>query len=643
MNERIKELEALIQYHSDLYYNESEPEIADSEFDELWDELTAICPNSEVLKGAGAVAKGTGKLKHNTIMGSLAKATYDDEDGISELLNWVAKDTTNLVPGEKRTLSLTPKIDGCAIRLNYFNGKLIQAATRGDGQEGQDVLANAMMIDDIPNQTDQGFSGEIRGEVYMKRSVFDLLNGAGLELTHPRTAASGALNQKDPNETGKRKLSFMAYDIIFDADCDMKEPIRFEREKTWALKRLSGINAVEQKRVSVEDLENVLYDWEHNKRQSLDYEIDGLVFGWCSLEAQEDAGWSGKRPRGKLAWKFKPEQKITTIEGIEWQVGRTGKLTPVANITATQLSGSCIQRVTLHNHRFVEANKVCPGNKILLEKAGEIIPKVVKVVEQDEHYENCIPSVCPNCAGEVKVEGAHLVCQNFTCSAKLEMRVAHYLDRIGCMGIGPSTVKGLVNCGALSDLSDIYFMNSDDVRVVTGSDTVTRKMLNEVLDKDELPLDVFLSALGIHLLGRTTSKILAKEYRTLEAIQNASFVSMVSKEGIGEGTAEAIGAGLEALRPTIERILEVIEVTDVEDATGPLAGMSFCLTGSMSRPRKSIAADIEAAGGEVRSSVGKGLTYLVQADPSSESSKTKKAAKNGTQVISEEHLMGLIG
>lgn len=643
---RIEELESLIQYHSDLYYNEGTPEITDAEFDELWDELKTLKPDSEVLQAVGALTKGTGnKLTHKTLMGSLTKVKSK-----FHLNKWINKDTTPLAIGARQELSLTPKIDGLAIRLNYRKGALVEAATRGDGSVGQDVLANVLEIDDIPKKTDQGFSGEIRGEIYMKKSTFEKLRKNGLTFANPRNAASGSLMQKDPKKTGERELSFFAYDIIYDDDCEQKQTFHFEHEKFWALGRLSDITPVPQKRIKVEALDKILYDWEHNKRDNLDYDIDGLVLGWCSLAAQEDAGWNGKRPRGKVAWKFMPEQKIATVEGIDWQVGRTGKLTPVARISATQLAGTCVQNVTLHNYEFVNNNSLKPGDKILVEKAGEIIPHIVSVVEQVDG-EASVPTTCPCCGGSVfpMRMWSNLYCRNPSCSAQLSTSVEHYLDRIGCLGIGPSTVKGLVACGAVTDLSDLYFMSADDIRGVTGSETMTKKMLNTILEKDELPLATFLSALGIHTLGRTTSKLLAKEFRSLQAIRDVSVVRLQALEGIGSTSANAIVAGMHNMEDVIDRILEAIDVVDVEDATGPLAGMSFCLTGSMSRPRKAIAADIEAAGGEVRSSVGKGLTYLIMADSncrfgitSSTSSKSKKAKANGTEVIGEDKLMEMM-
>jgi DNA ligase (NAD+) len=635
METRIQELEQQIQYHSDCYYNEGKPEISDAEFDALWDELESLDPNNEVLQTVGASIKGA-KLKHKVQMGSLSKVNKE-----AELLKWAKTDTTHFGINDRKQLSLTPKIDGLAVRLNYFNGKLVQAATRGDGIEGQDVTANILEIADIPSQTDQGFSGEIRGEVYMKRSVFKELQEAGLPFANPRNAAAGSLMQKDPKKTGERRLSFKAYDIMYD-DCPHKTTLNTETEKFWALKRLSGFDVVENKRVLVDELDKILYDWEHNKRETLDYDIDGLVFGFTSLAAQEDAGWSGKRPRGKIAWKFKPEQKETVLEAIDWQVGRTGKLTPVARVRPTQLAGTCVQNVTLHNYKTVKELKLQPGDKLLIEKAGEIIPHLVRVAEQAENWTDSRPEECPCCSGEVIEEGAHLVCIDPTCKAQLEARVEHYLKRLGVLGAGPSAIRGLVACEAITDLSDLYFMNSDDVRVALGSDVVARNLMQEIFNKDELPLATFLSSLGIHTLGRTTSKALAKEYRSLDAVRSATLLSLLRIDGIGDTSASAISEGLEAMSATIDRILEVIDVMEVEDASGPLAGMTFCLTGAMSRPRKVIAAEIESAGGEVRSSVGKGLSYLVQADPSSASSKSKKAKANGTEVIGEDKLKELM-
>ena len=637
--ERIQELAEAIQYHSDCYYNGAS-EITDAEFDELWDELTSLDPTNDVLQAVGAKATGA-KLKHKTQMGSLAKVTYDDDGEASQLVKWASKDTGTHSPS-RHTIGLTPKIDGLAVRLNYRDGVLVEAATRGDGLEGQNVLANIMEIDDIPKHTTSDFSGEVRGEVYMKKSIFKQLRASGLSFANPRNAASGSLMQKDAKKTGERKLSFFAYDLLFDDDCRIKVAFTSVSERFWALERLEGITPVKSLVVGVDALPGVLYDWEHVQREELDYDIDGLVFEYVSTEAQEEAGWNGRRPRGKMAWKFKAEEKVATIEGVDWQVGRTGKLTPVARISPTQLGGTCVQNVTLHNYKMVKDMNIALGDKVLVEKAGDIIPHIIKVHEKVNTGWIGGPTACPACGGEVKEDGVSLVCQNIDCHAKLEARVDHYLKRIGVLGIGGSTIKGLVACGALNGLADLYYMNTDDVRAVTGSQIVTRNMLEEIFGKCELPLATFLSALGIHALGRTTSKALAKEMRTLDNVRNASYVRLCALDGIGDTTATAIIDGLDAMSDTIDKLVEVLEIQDVEDVSGPLAGLSFCLTGTMSRKRTAIAADIELAGGEVRSSVGRGLSYLVQADPSSMSSKSKKALANGTEVIGEDTLRELM-
>ena len=625
MDERIKELEEQIQYHSDLYYNEGEPEITDSEFDELWDELTSLDPDNEILKAVGAIAHGT-KVKHNTVMGSLSKVKTQDD-----LEKWTSGG------GSASKFSVTPKIDGMAIRLNYYKGKLVQAATRGDGAKGTDVTENVKLIASIPNETDQGFSGEIRGEVYMKKSVFKELNEQGFDLTNTRNAASGSVMQKDPRETAKRRLDFFAYDIIYDADCETKQTFIHEAEKFWALSALSGFEVVPARALDLDKVDAYLYDWEHNKREQLDYNIDGMVLGYSLLETQEDAGWSGKRPKGKIAWKFEDEQKNAELLFIDWQVGRTGKLTPVANIEATVLDGSTVRKLTLHNKKAVVDLDIRVGDILTVRKANEVIPNLVCVAKHCENGLLELPTECPACAGEIEDDGVNLVCMNVDCSSQLESRVEHYLKRIEVMGVGPAMVHNLVSCGAVKDLADLYYLDFDDVNAGIGSEVTTRKMIQGIFEKDNLPLDVFLSALGIHTLGRTNSKNIAQKFRTLEAVRNTSFVMMSSLPGIGGSSAGHIVDGLTKMGPVIDRILEVIDVAPVEDIEGALTGMSFCLTGSMSRPRKSIAADIEAAGGEVKSSVGRGLTYLVQ-NEDKESGKSKKAKANGTMVINEDTL-----
>ena len=636
MNEIITELETEIRRHSELYYNGT-PEITDKEFDDLVDELKALDPDSPALAEVGAAPVWGRKVKHPSIMGSLAKVTASDEDPANpnaELIGWYDKLPSCSGPAPKMLMA-SPKIDGLAVRLRYKKGKLVEAATRGDGQIGQDILANVKQIKSVPQKVnDPDFTGEVRGEVYMKKSVWESFNG---QFANPRNGAAGGLLQKDASETGRRNLDFMGYALIEDGTT-----IASEKQAEGRTRGL-GFDYIEWEEVDPIHVDAYLFDWSKNRRSKLDYQIDGIVFALNSMEEQDEAGWNGKRPRAKVAWKFKPEQREATVMGVDWQVGRTGKLTPVLRIDPTHIDGSTVSNVSLASAQLFEGLSLGRGDKVLVEKAGDIIPQVVRVTwrpRQGSKLEE--PKTCPSCGGATTIDGAHLFCNNSSCPAQLSRRVQHWLNMQDVKGTGSSIVNAMCALGYVKELSDLYYLTTEDLEQITGSGKIADNVYKEIAIKSEMPLWRFLAGLGISSLGRTASKAITKKYPTLDELLNEATVgSLAELDGIGEPTAKAILDGLSAMEEDIRALERAIEI-EAPVTGGILSGKSFCLTGAMSRKRNEIAADIEAAGGEVKSSVGKGLDYLVQADPSSTSSKTKKAEKYGTEVISEEHLMDMM-
>jgi len=634
MNERIQELETEIRRHSELYHN-GMPEITDAEFDELVDELKELDAENPVLAEVGAAPTWGRKVKHPSLMGSLEKVSDDrdtGETGADKLRKWFK--ASPCVKGVTQILLASTKVDGLAVRLRYVDGNLVEAATRGDGTIGQDILENAKQIRTIPQTVKDGFTGEVRGEVYMKRSVW---KSFGSQFANPRNGAAGGLLQKDAQETKRRNLDFLAYGL------DEQGVVSVSEVQLEGRGRNLGFEYVEWEEIDLNHLDAYLLDWETNRRPNLDFQIDGLVFALNSIENQEEAGWNGKRPRGKIAWKFQPEQREATVWGVDWQVGRTGKLTPVLRIEPTHIDGSTVSNVSLASAaRFDELN-LGRGEKVLVEKAGDIIPQVVRVTWRPLSGQKLkAPDECPSCGREAHRDGAHLFCVNPSCETQLRRRILHWLDRMDVKGAGPSIVDAMCAHGLVNDISDLYYMSVEDLAKATGSQKIADNVIKEILMKSEMPLWKFISALGVPGLGRTAAKSITKKFKTLDELRKVLFASeLESCDGIGETTANQIFNGLNAMRLEIENLERVIEIEEPVTG-GKLSGMSFCLTGAMSRKRNEIAADIEAAGGEVKSSVGKGLTYLVQADPSSTSSKTKKAAQCGTEVISEETLMEMM-
>jgi DNA ligase (NAD+) len=641
--ERIKELEELVQYHSELYYNQSNPEISDAEFDALFDELKVLSPDSPVLLQVGFVPSYGRKLTHSQLMGSLEKVNT-----IDELMAWM--ETGKKINASNVTL--TPKIDGLAIRLNYKDGILVEAATRGNGEVGMDVMDNVKEIKEIPKKLYYPLTGEVRGEVYMKKSVW---KNSGGGFANPRNAASGSLCTKDPKVTGERNLSFFAYDVICDDDMIKNGLDETSRESMDCMtdyykdlffkQSLKEFDAVDFKVFHfIDDFTAIVYDWEHSLRHKIDYEIDGLVFSFNSSEIQDELGWNGRRPRFRTAFKFKPEQKESEILAIDWQVGRTGKLTPVARIEPTQISGSVVSNITLHNHANVMALGVNVGDKVLFEKAGEIIPQVVRVTEKINTQPYDMIGECPSCGSvpELDERGVSYWCNNVYCGARLEERVHYYLKTLDVLGVGSGLIKAFCEAGMIKELPDIYSMSFNEVKYITGGERSALKVNEAILSKNEIPLWQFLCSLGIHHLGNTTSKQIASEFKTLGEVRKLTPADLLPIEGIGDLMADSIVNGLSELSDMIDKLVDYVDILDVQEATGALAGKTFCITGSLSRGKKEVGKDIEDAGGTMKSSVGKGLDYLIMADPNSTSSKAEKARKLGTKCISEDELLGLI-
>jgi len=504
-------------------------------------------------------------------------------------------------------------------------------------------------MDSIPKTIPVFIAVEVRGEAYMRKSVYEELVKTEKVFANPRNAAVGSLLHKDPRVTGRRRLDFYAYDVILTTkDGVPSMAFSTEQEKrAWMAVNLPGIELVDMQVIDLQHFTACALEWE-TKRPKLDYQIDGLVVALNDIKAQEEAGWNGTHaPRGKIAYKFKPEQRTAKVLSIDWQIGRTGKLCPMARIEPTMVSGSFISNITLHSAANVKEMDVAVLDEVLIEKAGDIIPQVVRVVDRPQNRNtNVYPTKCPSCGGAVECDErkVNLWCRNPTCPAKLEERVLHYIKTLDIFGVGSGIVSALCKAGYIKDIPDLYYVSREQLIEVTGGSRSADKVARAILEKNQIPLAVFLESLGIEGLGAATSREVAKKFKTISAVMELqSPIKLMDIDGIGNLTAMKIIEGLKAMAPTVERLVQVVDVLDVQDAAGPLAGLSFCLTGAMSKPRKDIERAIEETGGKVCSSVSRGLSYLVQADPNSTSSKSEKAKKLGTRIISEMELWKMIG
>jgi DNA ligase (NAD+) len=619
-NKKIKDLEEKINYFSDKYYN-GEGEISDKEFDDMWSELEKLDPNNPTLKKVGSDPSYGKKVKHPEVMGSLNKV-----NSIEDFMKWYSN-------YEDYPIILTPKIDGCAVRLIYEKGKFVQGVSRGNGEIGQDVTDNIKNTK-IPKKLLLKESVEVRGEIYIKKSDF---NKHATDKANPRNAASGNLNQKDPNKTLQIPMYFFCYGIQ-NKSMEESDRLYYAEEKL-------GFNVVGMEtfppNTKRETFEKSIEKWENEIRQKLDYEIDGLVFSIDNNEIQNEVGMSSNRPRAKMAYKFKPETKLAKIIGIEWNAGRTGRFTPVGKIEPIQLCGTKVSNVNLHNISNVKELGIGVGSEVIVEKAGEIIPQVVKVIKKSKRVK--FPETCPYCSSTLEMDenDVNLWCYNKSCPSKQEENILHYVKSLELKGLGEGIIKGLFEKNLLSSIPDLYDLTKDQIMEVTGGKRSAEKVFDSINNKKEVELDKFLSSLGISYLGKSSSKEISKEYDSIDKILKLKPEELVEVGWFGPKTSESIVKDLKDMTPTIKKLLNKIKIKTLQKSNGILSGKSFCLTGKMSRPRKDIEKDIENLGGEIKS-VGIGLDYLVTSDPNSGSSKLKKAEKLGTKCISEEELNEMI-
>ena len=631
--ERIAQLEREIAHHDRLYHDDDTPEISDGAYDALKRELASLAPGHALLFSVGDADQG--ELPQPKIqMGSIAKAF-----SAQEVLKWYC-DFRNRYSGRKFSLVISPKMDGLSCRLEYENGKLVLGASRGN----KDVTPNVGAIADIPKFI-AGYSGEVRGEVFMEKNTLkeinaDLASKNKQTFANVRNAAAGSFKNSDPAVTASRKLRFLAYEII-PADGGFKS----ETEKTeWAKK-----NGVPYVKVNVvpDGMIDEFLKKAATVRPSLPYQVDGMVFSINECDPDE-YGWTGKCPNWKLAYKFPPEEKLTKAIGIGWQVGRTGKITPVAKLEPVEVDGSIVSSPTLHNVAQMKKLGFRVGCTVKIAKAGDIIPQVIAVtadpedMSKDWHASVEYPFQCPSCGSDTVCDDTFVMCPNPACKARAKESVMNWITTLDLKGVGDATIEALFEAGHLKSIPDLYRLDKSMVTAVTGGDRAADVVLSAIASRKTVSLATFLHALGIPNLGNTMGKLLAKNFKTLAAVRSASSADFIKLEGIGDVTSAGFASGLSGASVMIDDLLKYVAVEECVEKGGPLKGMSFCITGSLSRNKAAVYAEIEAKGGEAWSSVKKGLTYLIQADATSKSEKSEKARKIGVAVIGETELNDLL-
>ena len=652
-----------IRHNEYLYYVLDAPEITDAEYDRMMvrlRELEARYPDSipadsPTQRVGGRASSQFTEVRHLEPLLSLGNVFSAEE-----LRAFDERVRSGLPAGSKVEYVMEPKIDGLACSLIYENGKLVRAATRGDGVVGENVTANVRTIRSIP-LTLKVPEGEavpelldVRGEVYMPRQAFMRLNEQRAErgeseFANPRNAAAGSLRQLDPQVTASRSLSFFAYYLV-------GEGAQPKHSESLALLARYGFKVSENYKVVENIDEAIKYIGDFNElRQGLSYDTDGAVIKVNDVYQQRILGATGKDPRWATAYKYPPEQAETTLEDIDWRVGRTGVLTPTAVLTPVKLSGSVISRATLHNEDFIRAKDIRVGDRVVINKAGEIIPEVLRVVVEKrtgDEKEVEIPSVCPECGWRVERQGeeAAIRCTNPHCPALGREGLIHFVSRdaMNIDGCGPSVINALLDAGLVRDAADLYSLRKDDLLKLERMGEKSADNLLAALDESKKnELDKLLFAFGIRHVGAKVARILATEFGSMEKLQQAQPEELAQIRDIGDKIAESavtwlnVPANIDLVERLAAAGLTMTFTPPASQEDNPFFGKTLVFTGTMPTlgraEAKTMAQDV---GAKVSGSVSKKTDYVIAGAEAG--SKLEKAQQLGVTVIDEAEFLRLL-
>jgi len=665
IDQRLESLREKIRQHEYRYYVLDDPEISDAEFDRLMNELKnleaehpdLITPDSPTQRVGGKPREGFVKARHSSPMLSLDNA-YTEE----ELRNWERR--VHELSGRKDVEYVCElKLDGMSLAVRYEDGRLVRGITRGDGTTGEDVTSNVRTVRSIPlsiskeklKKTGVPLDFEVRGEMLMPIAAFKKMNEEreqkGLSLfANPRNATAGTVRQLEPSITAQRRLDYFCYSLLQDGRTFFK--------RHWeTLNALEAVGfKVNLRRALAKNFDEVwafIQQWE-DKREQLPYEIDGIVIKVDSTALWGELGYTGKAPRWAIAYKYAARSGITRVEGILVQVGRTGKLTPVAALKPVPIGGTTVSRATLHNMDEIERLGVKIGDWVEVERGGDVIPKVTRVLEDKDHPRGHksfrMPEKCPVCGGQVvRTEGeADHRCVNANCPAKLRETILHFASR-GVMnidGLGDALVNQLTDRGMVRNVADIYKLTKTDLlKLERMGDKSAQNVLDEIEDSKKLPLERVIYGLGIRFVGERTAQFLAEHFGSMDALINASEQELLEVNEVGPRIAESIAQFFREPRnrELIKQLREAgLKFTGKKKERGTkLAGKTFVLTGTLAHYTRDEAKKmIEDAGGKVTGSVSKKTDYVVAGADAG--SKLDKAKELGVKVIDEKGMAELL-
>ncbi len=659
---RAEQLREKIRYNSRLYYENDAPEISDYEYDMMFRELQDIeaefpelqTPDSPTVRVGGKALDRFEKHTHTVRMGSLTDVFSYEE--LNDFTDRMAEEL-----GTEVEYSVEPKIDGLSVSLIYRDGIFVKGATRGDGEVGEDVTENLKTIKSIPLRLTEALPYLcVRGEVYMPKKVFYELNeareAAGQQLfANPRNAAAGSLRQLDPKIAASRRLEILVFNLQEGAlYSDGREPLTHIE----SLNRLDELGfATVSHRISAigydATLNHIKYLGDH--RDELPFDMDGAVVKVNNLADRITVGEGTSTPKWAVAYKYPPEEKETKLASIDIQVGRTGVLTPIANLEPVRLAGTTVSRATLHNAQFILERDIRIGDTVIVRKAGEIIPEIIRSIpERRDGTERvfAMPELCPSCGGRVvrdeSGEGTAKRCVNPACPAQNARSITHFASK-GAMnidGLGPQVVELLLSAGKIKDIADLYTLRVEDIE---GLDRMGQKsaqnLVNAIEESKGRGLERLLFALGIRQVGEVAAEEIAGKMRTLDNLFAASFDDFASIKDIGEITATALVEFFadEGTRELCDRLVSLGVKTDAigEERGEKFAGLTFVLTGTLpTMTRDEASALIKKNGGKVSGSVSKKTSYVVAGEEAG--SKLTKAKDLGVKVIDEATLVDMI-
>lgn len=648
--DRQHELVELLNNYANAYYVNDAPIISDAEYDALYDELTMleklngeVLPNSPTRRVGGAPVQSFSQHRHLGRLWSMDKVKT--AEGI---FDWMQR-TKKLLGGNETPLySLEYKFDGLTINLTYENGKLVEGATRGNGEIGESILPQILTIRSIPLTIPFDGRMEVQGECIMLLSTLEEYNRTADEpLKNARNAAAGALRNLDPKETAKRKLDCFCYNIGHIEGKELrnqKEMLAFLRENGFPLSPftmyfLEGSDIVSQINKVAE------------RRNELDFLIDGMVIKVCDFDFRIQLGHTEKFPRWQMAYKFAADEVTTTVKDITWEVGRTGKLTPLAHLEPVELAGVTVKRATLNNYDDIRRKRVKIGSRVFIRRSNDVIPEILGAVPDDKATQSVsLPTLCPCCGALIEQRGAHIYCTNsLSCKPQISARIAHYASR-DAMDIdtfSDKTADKLIESLNVDSIVDLYELSFEQLVNLDGFKEQKANNLLAALDKSKhRPLCNFLFALGIPNVGIKTAKDLAKQYHTLIDVRSASLDSLMQIRDIGEIVARSIVDffGDPRIQEQINRLLAhgVTPLDDrKEEKVGLLAEKTFVITGTLpSLSRQDAQELIERNGGKASGSVSKNTNYVVAGE--SAGSKLDKALALGIPVIDEATLLDMV-